>query len=109
MEPDLRMRVEHWPNGNLKLKGGCAVVPHGCWQRWYVNGQLEEELWMDRGVRHGAYRQWSATGALVVEGEYRNGKQHGMWRTWRADRVLMSQREYVDGAATGDGRIPPLA
>lgn len=100
MEPVTRLktRVELWPNGNKKLEGQYLVAAEGVWRRWYVNGQLEEEVTLRGGVRHGPFRSWSAQGVLVVEGAYADGRPDGTWRSWRGDGALVGETVYDAGA-----------
>jgi antitoxin component YwqK of YwqJK toxin-antitoxin module len=100
MEPVTRLkpRVEHWPNGHKKLEGQYLVAAEGVWRRWYVNGQLEEEVTLVAGVRHGPYKVWNAQGGLVTEGAFADGKPDGRWRSWRGDGALVSETVYDHGA-----------
>lgn len=100
MEPATRLkpRVEHWPNGHKKLEGQYLVAAEGVWRRWYVNGQLEEEVTLVAGVRHGPYKVWNAQGGLVTEGTFADGKPDGRWRSWRGDGALVSETVYDHGA-----------
>jgi antitoxin component YwqK of YwqJK toxin-antitoxin module len=63
--------LKHYKNGKM----------HGLHERYYYDGQLEEQKNYTNGKLHGLHEEWDINGQLRKKENYKNGKLHGLHQT----------------------------
>lgn len=71
-------------------------------QRWYENGELEEEKTGIDGKAHGKYTYFEDNGQLICEKTYKHGKEDGILKLYDKDEgYLFCESNYIMGIKVG--------
>ena len=82
----------------LTLAASCSPKP---FVTHHDNGQLWEEVVMEKGHRNGSYRKFYESGAAEVAGSYVDGLRDGEWTWWYEDGTVASRAVYQNGRRDG--------
>jgi antitoxin component YwqK of YwqJK toxin-antitoxin module len=85
---------EHYPNGQLKIKGQNAKeLRHGLWTAYYESGvKWSEEHYVD-GERNGVSVSYYPSGIVRYRGMYRQDKRVGKWYFYHEDGKIATEME----------------
>ncbi len=72
-------------------------VSNGLRRKWYEDGTLMSETWIEQGAHHGLYRRWHANGQLAEELQMVDGKAHGPSQAFHEDGSLQARVQMEEG------------
>jgi antitoxin component YwqK of YwqJK toxin-antitoxin module len=76
-------------------------IENGLFQRWYENGQIQEEYTYVNGRMTGFFQSWYANGQKLEESTFVNGKLEGLFQRWHANGQKCDECTYVNGWRDG--------
>jgi len=103
--PEIRVVDETWPGGKektikyFKEQGDKRILVRE--EKYYINGQKEQEGMYKNEERTGVWKYWYDTGVLWSEGEFLNGKSHGYRKVYHSNGKLYYEGNYTDDQPSG--------
>jgi hypothetical protein len=92
------VRNRWYENGQLEEQVNYrSGLLEGVAKRWHPNGALEATWLHQRGVRHGTHCEWHENGKLRVEAVYFNGLITGIFKRYDTDGKIQRKEVYVRG------------
>ena len=74
---------------------------HGPYRRWFMDGQLCEEMFYEDNILNGIHNIYYMNGAKHIEFNYMNGYKHGKQTMWFPDGKLSVIQNYCMGQLVG--------
>jgi Predicted peptidase len=87
---DSEVKEEFWNYHSRHLK-------HGCFRKWYENGQLEWDGCFDSGLIQGSVTAWYINEQIHYTGEYSCGMQNGLFTYYHRDGKLYYVATFRNG------------
>ncbi len=88
------------PNGTscpiTNVKDGDGTIAF-----YYRNGQMEQKVELQDGVRHGIESFWHENGQLAQEVNYQSGLREGPWSAWHDNGERREEGQYTSGKREG--------
>ncbi|MCB2229490.1 hypothetical protein KQH82_02155 [bacterium] len=98
-QPEGRM-AKYWPNGQIKIEQYVqGRVRDGTYRYWHYDGSFGGESIFKDGT--GVLRQHYADGTPMIERPFVDGKEHGRFREWYPNGVQSMEGEHVHGRPVG--------
>ena len=94
-------KVGRYAGDRLGLNAKVSGKEHGLWETYYANGQVEERITYEKGVRQGLWERYNENGALLAKGTYIRGKKSGRWERYYANGQLMLWDTWKRGKTNG--------
>jgi hypothetical protein len=94
-------KVGRYAGDRLGLNAKVSGKEHGLWETYYANGQVEERITYEKGVRQGLWERYNENGALLAKGTYIRGKKSGRWERYYANGRLMLWDTWKRGKTNG--------
>jgi len=87
---------------NLKERGYFDKgLKQGLWKSWNAEGVLREEMTWDKGQKNGNYAKYSQAGVMQEKGVYKNGLRNGDYEKYTEAGVLAEKSTYKDDLLNG--------
>lgn len=74
---------------------------HGKGTYYFPNGNVQTEVFYDRGVRSGSHTEYYENGMLAGTGFWKDNKEHGIWEFNYPNGNLLDKGEYLEGKRSG--------
>lgn len=78
---------------------------HGCWKKYYPDGQLQEIRYYNRGKKEEQYQAWWPNGIRRLDYHFADGEYDGNCREWNIRGVLIKEMNYQQGYEAGRQRL----
>ncbi|MHC8949739.1 TonB family protein [Sphingobacterium hungaricum] len=96
-------KTEYWYSMDGTLVSNSAYVKYndkylleGTSQKWFPDGQLQEESFYVEGKNEGQSSEWHPNGQQYYVSNYENGKLHGEFTAWYDSGKLKREDRYLE-------------
>jgi len=97
-------RTYSWFSGNQirTTQGGYSGrLLHGLYQDFYLDKNLKETGYFDKGLKQSLWKSWNAEGILKEEWNFSKGQKNGEYATYRENGVLQEKGKYKKDRRNG--------